>query len=166
LTREIKKKSKECKDKWTEGKCQIVEDSVNNQNSPKLFIRINEQKTKTIVIGKKHEDINILLGNNTLEQVEDFVYFGSLISEDGKCEKNTRRRSSLAFSMVAKLNKIWKSSNISLRTKINLYKALVIPVFTYGSKCWTLNKCDERKMSGIEAAEKNLGSFKSSKTPK
>jgi len=35
-------KSKECKDKWMEGKCKIVEDRENNQNSQKLFRTANE----------------------------------------------------------------------------------------------------------------------------
>jgi len=109
-----------------------------NKSSKRFGLRINEQKTKTMVIGKKHEDINIQLWNSTLEQVEDFVYLGSLLTEDEKCEKDMRRRSSLASAMVGKLNRIWKSSNISLRTKIKVYKALVIPVFTYGSEDWTI----------------------------
>jgi len=102
-----------------------------------------------MLIGKEHEEINILLGTSTLEQVEDFVYLRSLLTDDGKCEKDIRRRSSLAFAMVSKLNRIWKSSNISLRTKIKVYEALVIPVFTHESECWILKKCDERKMSAI-----------------
>jgi len=66
-----------------------------------------------MVIGKKHEDINILLGSSTLEQAEDFEYLGSVITENGKCEKEIRRRSGLAYAMVGKLNRIWKSRYIS-----------------------------------------------------
>jgi len=120
-----------------------------NKSSKRFGLRINEQKTKTMVIGKKHEDINILLGNSTLEEVEEFVYLGSLLTEDVNCVKDIRRRSSLTSAMFGKLNRIWKSSNISLWTKIKAYEALVIPVFTYGFECWTLKKCDERKMSAI-----------------
>jgi len=32
-----------------------------NKSSKRFGLRINEQKTKTMVIGKKHEDINIQL---------------------------------------------------------------------------------------------------------
>jgi len=42
LTRDIKKKSKECKDKWIEGKCQVVEDSAKSQNAQRLFKTANE----------------------------------------------------------------------------------------------------------------------------
>jgi len=67
-----------------------------------------------MVIGKKRDDINILLGNSTLEQVEDCVLIWSMLTEDRKCEKDIRMRSSLASAMVGKLKRIWKSSNISL----------------------------------------------------
>jgi len=43
-----------------------------------------------------------------------------------------------------------EASNLSLLTKVKVYEALVIPVFTYGSECWTSKKCDEMKMSDIE----------------
>ena len=52
--------------------------------------------------------------------------------------------------MVGKLNKIWKSRNISLATKVTVYETLVIPVFLYGSECWKLRKSDERKIGSIE----------------
>jgi len=42
MTREIKRNSKECKDKRMEGKCQIVEGSANNHNSHSLFRTANE----------------------------------------------------------------------------------------------------------------------------
>jgi len=57
MTREVKKKSKECKDKWIEGKCEIVEDSANNQNSQKLYRTTNEicgvYSTKIIRVNDK-----------------------------------------------------------------------------------------------------------------
>jgi len=119
------------------------------QQLQELTTEVNKS-SKRFGLRIKHEDYNILHGNSTLEQVEDLVYLGSLLKEDRKFEKRIRRRSSLASAMVGKLNTIWKSSNISLRTKIKVYEALVIPIFTYGSECWTLKKCDERKMSVIE----------------
>ena len=99
---------------------------------------------------KKHEELNILLSSSTLEQVEKFAYLENLITEDRKCEKDIIRRSGLASAMVGKLSRIWKSCNISIRTKVKVYEALVIPVLMYGSECWTLNKGDERKISAID----------------
>jgi len=58
------------------------------------------------------------------------VYLGSKISEDGKCDQDIKRRSSLASAIVGKLGRIWRSYNISTKTKIKVYE----------SECWNLRK--------------------------
>ncbi len=47
---------------------------------------------------------------------------------------------------------IMEIKNIAMSTKVKMYETLVIPVFMYGSECWTLRKEDEHR---IEAAEMN-----------
>jgi len=42
--------------------------------------------------------------------------------------------------------------HISLKTKVKLYWALVLPVLMYGSECWTLRKEDERRILVAEMA--------------
>jgi len=44
------------------------------------------------------------------------------------------------------LQKIWKSHNIPLSTKIRLVKVLVWPVATYGCESWTLRKNEETRL--------------------
>ena len=64
LTREIKRKSKQCKESWIQDKCKEVESSAGNHNSGKLFKTAKEIcgnfKSKLPVIkdkvGKKLED--------------------------------------------------------------------------------------------------------------
>ena len=52
--------------------------------------------------------------------------------------------------MIGRLSKIWKSKDISVKTKVHVYKALVVPTLAYGSECWTLKKEDERKFHSLE----------------
>ena len=49
---------------------------------------------------------------------------------------------------AASLQKIWKSHNIPISTKIRLMKALVWPVATYGCESWTLRKNEETRPDG------------------
>src|SRR6218665_3617157 len=48
--------------------------------------------TKTMAIGKQHEELQVRLGTGVLEQVTRFVYLGGLITEDGRCEEDVKRR--------------------------------------------------------------------------
>jgi len=52
--------------------------------------------------------------------------------------------------------KIWKSHSIPISTKIQLTKALVWPIATYGCESWTLGKNKETR---DERAEKDSASF-------
>ena len=99
-----------------------------------------------MTIGKQHEELKVKLEGETLEQVTEFVYLGGLITEDGKCTKDIKRRISLASAMFGTLGKIWRTGNISTKTKVRLYTAFVIPVLLYGSECWCLRKEDERRL--------------------
>jgi len=63
------------------------------------------------------------LENEDLEQVDEFVYLESVITQDGKCTKDIRRID-LASAIVNKVSRIWKSHNISSRVKVNCMKPL------------------------------------------
>ena len=96
--------------------------------SRKYSLLINVDKTK--VMASDGKACRILIQNELLEQVDTFPYLGSLITEDGECTTEFRTRKGQAI--VASLQKIWKSHNIPISTKIRLMKALVWPVATYG----------------------------------
>ena len=124
---------------------QELTDSVHD-SSRRFGLRINVQKTKTMTIGKQHKELKVRLDGEELEQVTEFVYLGGLITEDGQCTKDIKRRIGLASAMFGRLSRMWKTSSISTRTKIKLYRAFVTPVLMYGSECWCLRKEDERRI--------------------
>ena len=41
---------------------------------------------------------------------------------------------------------MWRTKSISLKTKMKLYWALVLPVLMYGSECWRLRMEDEGRI--------------------
>jgi len=87
---------------------------------------------------------------NLLEQVDTFLYLGSLIIEDGECTTEFRTRLNRGQAIGASLQKIWKSHSIPISTKTRLMKALVWPVATYGCESWTLKKNEETRLDAYE----------------
>jgi len=77
-----------------------------NESSRRFGLKINISKTKTMIIGKSRKELNVMIEKDKLEQVSEFVYLGSLISEDGECTRDIQRRTSLASAMIGKLSKI------------------------------------------------------------
>jgi len=70
--------------------------------------------------------------------VTEFVYLGGVITKDGRCTKDIKRRIGLASAMFGTMKKL--SNNITTATKVILYGTFVIPVMMYGSECWCLIK--------------------------
>ena len=87
--------------------------------------------------------MKVKLEEQELEQVSEFVYLGSLITEDVKCTADVKRRIGLASAMSVRFGKIWKSRDISNKTKLRLHESFVIPVLMYGAECWCLRKEEE-----------------------
>ena len=61
--------------------------------------------------------------------------------------EDLQNRLSKARGTYVRLIKIWNSKSISRRTKMELYKTLVLPVLMYGCQTWKMTKSDERVLN-------------------
>ena len=68
------------------------------------------------------------IDGETVETVADFIFLGSKITADGDCSHETKRCLLLGRKVMANLDSILKSRDISLSAKVNLVKATVFPV--------------------------------------
>ena len=59
-------------------------------------------------------------------------------------------RLAIVTAIMAKFNKIWSSRNISLSTKISLYKALLTSTVFYGCDSWTLTADTTTRIQAFE----------------
>ena len=67
-----------------------------------------------------------------METVKAFIFLGSKITADGDCNHDIKRRLLLGRKAMTNLDRILKSRDITLPTKVCLVKALVFPVVMYG----------------------------------
>ena len=73
-----------------------------------------------------------------------------MITSDGKCITEIKKRIATAKDAFQKLSLILKNRNISMTTKFRVLKTYVWSTLTYGCECWTITSDIEKK---IEAAE-------------
>ena len=67
-----------------------------------------------MIFGNSTDDnINLKVGNESIENVEGFVYLGSLLTSDNDCTKDKRRRIALVSGTLGKFGEIIKNINIS-----------------------------------------------------
>ena len=76
------------------------------------------------------------------ETVADFIFLGSKITADGDCSHEIKTRLLLGRKVMTNLDSILKSRDVTLPTKVRLFKAMVFPVIRYGFECWTVKKAE------------------------
>ena len=64
-----------------------------------------------------------------VDVVTDFLFLGSIITVDGDCSHEIRRR--LFLGRKTMTSSVQKSRDITLPIKVSIVKAMVFPVITY-----------------------------------
>ena len=74
----------------------------------------------------------------------DRLYLGgaSKITADGDCSHEIKRPLLLGRKVMTNLDSIFKSRDITLPTKVRLFKVMVFPVVRYGCDSWTIEKAE------------------------
>ena len=86
-----------------------------------------------------------------VEAVTDFKFLGSMITADGDCSHEIKRRLLLGRKAMIKVDSILlKNRDITLPTKFHLVKAMVSPVVMYGCESWTIRKAERRRIDAFE----------------
>ena len=114
------------------------------QESEKVGLKLNIQKTKIMASSP------ITSWKIDGETVSDFILGGSKITADGDCSHEIKRHLLLRRKVMANLDSIYKSRDITLPTKVHLVKAMVFPVVMYGCESWTLKKAERQRIDAFE----------------
>ena len=72
------------------------------------------------------------IDGETIETVTDFIFLGSKITADCDYSQEIKRHLLLGRKAMTNLDSIFKSTDITLPTKIHLVKAMGFPVVMYG----------------------------------
>ena len=95
----------------------------------KVGLKLNIQKTKIMASGPI---TSWRIDGVRVETVSDFILGESKITADGDCSHEIKRRLLLGRKVMTNLDSIFKSTDITLPTKVRLVKAMVFPVVMYG----------------------------------
>ena len=96
------------------------------EESEKVGLKLSIQKTKIMASGP------IIAWQIDVETVDDFIFLGSKITADGDCSHEIKRCLLLGKKVMTNLDRILKSRDITLPTKVHLVKAMVFSVVMYG----------------------------------
>ena len=114
------------------------------EESEKVGLNLNIQKMEIMASGSWQID------GETVETVSDFIFGGSKITADGDCSHEIKRRLLLGRKVMANLDSILKSRDITLPTKVHQVKAMDFPVVVYGCESWTVKKAEHPRIDAFE----------------
>ena len=113
------------------------------EESEKAGLKLNFQKTKIVT---SSPITSWQIDGETVETVTEFIFLGSKITADGDCSHEIKRCLLHGRNVVANLDSILKSRDITLLTKVCLVRTMVFPVVMYGCVSWTIKKADAEEL--------------------
>ena len=90
------------------------------------------------------------IDGETMETVTEFIFLGSKITADSDCSHEIKRLLFLGRKAMTNLDRILKSRDITLPTKVYLVKAMVFLVVMYGCESLTIKKAEHQRIDVFE----------------
>ena len=117
------------------------------EESEKAGLKFNIQKTEIMA---SSPITSWQTDGETMETVTEFIFFGFKITADGDCSHEIKRLLLFERKVMTNIDSILKSRDVTLPTKVRLFKAMVFPVVMYGCESWTVKKAECRKIDAFE----------------
>ena len=122
--------------------------------SRRFGLTINIKKTEVLIQDTHNKKLNarvVLLNGIPLAEVDKFTYLDSTISNNGTIDAEISRRIQSAASAFGKLrSRLWDQRGIHLKTKMKVYRAIVIPTLLYSSETWTLYRRHIKRLDMVQ----------------
>ena len=99
------------------------------EENEKAGLKLNIQKTEIMASGP----ITLWqIDGEKVETMTDFIFFSSKVTADGECSHELKRHLILGRKDLTNLDRVLKSRDITLPTKVPIVRAMVYPVIMYG----------------------------------
>ena len=79
-----------------------------------------------------------------------YIFYPNLLTADGDCSHEIKRRLLLGRKVITNLDSIFKSRDITWPTKVRLVKPMVFPVVMYGCESRTVKKAEHWRIDAFE----------------
>ena len=123
-----------------------------HEDAKPLGLQVSWPKTKVQVFGGLLDETvqSVRACGEDIDVSENFIYLGSVVHNSGRSRNEVLRRIGIAHGVMDSLSSsIWRCRYLCRRTKIRLFKSLVLPVLLYGSETWTLDSDLKRRIDAF-----------------
>lgn len=123
------------------------------KEAKEIGLIINEEKTKYMKLAaedKVQVQQQLALGDYKFEKVNKFIYLGSEINVSKNNNHEINGRIHLGNKTYHANKTLLKSKILNHKSKIKIYKTLIVPKVTYSAETWTLTKTKTNYSDGSE----------------
>ena len=117
------------------------------EESEKVGLKLSIQKTKSMI---SSPIVSWQIDGEIVETVTDLFFGASKFTADGDCSHEIKRHLLLRWKVMTNLDRILKSRDITLPTKVCLVKAMVFLVVMHGCESWTIKKAEHQRIDAFE----------------
>ena len=107
-------------------------------------LKMNLDKTEVTWFGKQREEIHIRLEGKDIKQVNNLVYLGGNISENGRVDVEVRRRIQAGTNAWINVEGVMVDRTISRKLKGKVLYSCVVPASTYGFETLALSELHQQ----------------------
>ncbi|GFO31384.1 RNA-directed DNA polymerase from mobile element jockey [Plakobranchus ocellatus] len=126
--------------------------NIVGEESRKKRLELNSKKTEVMVIRRRQESpkCDIFINEVKLKQTEKFKYLGTIISNNGKTNREISARTAQAKINFQKMKTILTNKHISIETRKRAFQCYIESVLIYGCEAWAMSKQIQNKLEATE----------------
>ena len=116
--------------------------------SSQIGLRVNRGKTKVLRVNNQSME-QISVYGEPIEEVDLFIYLGSIVDTSGGTDADIKARKGKARSAFKKMKNVWSSAKLSSRVKVRIFNSTIKPVLLYGCETWRMNSTPINKVQSF-----------------
>ena len=114
-------------------------------------LAINTGKTEVLSMSRpSHTPTVFHVNQQPLKNVQQFTYLGSVLTDSCDLTSEVQRRIGLASAAFGRLShRVFLNRDLTITTKISVYKAVCLSILLYGSESWVPYRCHIKKLEAF-----------------
>ena len=117
-----------------------------NDSSQPVGLKMHLGKTK-VMFNKNTTKDQIKVSGKKIEEVENYIYLGKMVTSNGDIMPEIKRRITLGWAAFSKVYDLMRSKKTSIEIKRRIFNEYILPVMTYGSETWSLSEIATNKLA-------------------